>query len=185
MMRPVDPEAQPPETPVSDDGADVNMWGRARARRRRFLDRYEERYIREERGEVRSYERPVRVTVGVVMILLGIAIGWLPGPGFIILAFPGALLVASEWRRAAIALDRVENEAIPRMRLLHARLRGGPKPEWVQEDPLLWGIEADRRAGRSSDTGKRRRRTDHGRPGGGGDRRQPGTGPDSGDDTRP
>lgn len=105
--------------------------------------------------------RPLRVTAGVVLILTGVAIGWLPGPGFIILALPGALLVASEWRRAALLLDRVENEAIPRLRRVHARLRGGPKQEWVDEHPELWGQWCDRRGiDGATDSGHRRRRSD-------------------------
>lgn len=137
-------------------GVPPTLWGRARARRRRFVERYERR--RAERHH--PLQRPIRVTIGVVLILGGVAIGWLPGPGFVILAFPGALLVASEWRRAALLLDRVEEETIPRMRRLHARLRGGPKPEWVAADPELWGLWCERRGTGSTDNGNRRRATD-------------------------
>jgi len=35
-------------------------------------------------------------------------------------------------------MDRLENVTIPRLKRLHARLRGGPKPEWVEQDPQLW-----------------------------------------------
>lgn len=141
---------------ASRDDATQTLWGRARARRHRFMDRYERR--RTERH--RPFARPIRVTCGVLLILGGVAVGWLPGPGFVILAFPGALLVASEWRRAALLMDRVENETIPRLRRLHARVRGGPKPQWVDEDPQLWGVWRDRRAGGIPDTGERRRRSD-------------------------
>lgn len=137
-------------------GDPPTLWGRARARRRRFLDRYERR--RAERHH--PLKRPIRVTIGVVLVVTGVAIGWLPGPGFIILALPGALLIASEWRRAALAMDRLEEETIPRMRRLHARLRGGPKPEWVAEDPELWGLWCDRRGCGAADTGERRRAGD-------------------------
>jgi hypothetical protein len=144
-------------------GAPPTLWGRARARRRRFLDRYERR--REERlaGRHHPLKRPIRVTSGVVLILAGVAIGWLPGPGFVILAFPGSLLIASEWRRAALAMDRLEEETLPRLRRLHARLRGGPKPEWVAEDPELWGLWCDRRGYGAPDTGERRRADDRDR----------------------
>ena len=94
-----------------------------RERRHRFLERYEERRERRERGEVSLLARPVRVTAGVLLILAGIAIGWLPGPGFVILAFPGALLIASEWRRAARLMDAAEHQAVPRLEALWARLR--------------------------------------------------------------
>jgi hypothetical protein len=95
-----------------------------------------------------------------VLILTGVAIGWLPGPGFVIFAVPGALLVASEWRRAALLMDRVEDETIPYLRRVHAKLRGGPKQEWIDEDPELWGLWADRRLDDVPDTGQRRRQSD-------------------------
>ncbi|MCW2972626.1 MAG: hypothetical protein JWN72_899 [Thermoleophilia bacterium] len=98
------------------------------------MARYERR--RAERHNV--LVRPVRIALGILLIVGGVLIGWLPGPGFIILALPGAFLLASEVRRAARILDRIENVTIPRLKRLHARLRGGPKPEWVEEDPQLW-----------------------------------------------
>lgn len=104
--------------------------------------------------------RPIRVTAGVLLILFGVAIGWLPGPGFIIFAIPGAFLIASEWRRAALVMDRVEHETVPWVRHVRARLRGGPRPEWVEDDPAAWGVWEDRRSGSLADTGHRRRRTD-------------------------
>lgn len=135
-------------------------WERARARRRRFLERYERR--REERrgGRHHPLSRPIRVTAGVLLVLAGVAIGWLPGPGFVILAIPGALLVTSEWRRAALMMDRVEQETIPRLRRLHARLRGGPRPEWIAEDTELWRRWSERRGRGAADSGERRRRHD-------------------------
>ncbi len=133
-----------------------SIWVRARKRRRRFLERYEQR--RAERHH--PLKRPIRVTVGVVLILVGVAVGWLPGPGFVIFAIPGALLIASEWRRAALLMDRVEDETIPYLRRLHAKLRRGPKQEWIDEDPELWGLWADRRDGVVPDSGERRRASD-------------------------
>ncbi|MCW2962705.1 MAG: hypothetical protein JWM90_3092 [Thermoleophilia bacterium] len=129
-------------------------------RTNRFLQRYEERRAERQRGAAKPYARPIRVTIGVLLILGGAAIGWLPGPGFVILGFPGALLVASEWRRAALILDRVENETIPRFLRLRARLRGGPKREWVEADPGLWADWCDRRGQDLPDTGARRREAD-------------------------
>ena len=136
------------------------MWVRARRRRRRFMDRYEQRRAERLAGRHHPLKRPIRVTAGVALILTGVAIGWLPGPGFVIFAIPGALLVASEWRRAAIIMDRVEDETIPYLRRVHAKLRGGPKQEWIDEDPELWGLWRDRRTGADADTGMRRRRSD-------------------------
>lgn len=120
------------------------------------MDRYEQR-----RAEQHSrLVRPVRIVAGLVLLLLSPIIGAIPGPGGMLLFVPGAFLLASEYRRAAIVMDRVENETIPRLRRAYARVRGGPKPAWVEEDPQLWGIWSDRRAGRHADTGERRRRAD-------------------------
>ena len=136
------------------------IWIRARQRRRRFVERYEHRRAERLAGRHHPLKRPIRVTGGVVLILIGVAIGWLPGPGFVIFAIPGSLLIASEWRRAAIIMDRVEDETIPYLRRVHARLRGGPKQEWIDEDPELWGLWRDRRSGVAPDTGQRRRASD-------------------------
>ncbi|MCW2924442.1 MAG: hypothetical protein JWM98_1846 [Thermoleophilia bacterium] len=144
-----------PEVASSGD-ATPNLWGRARARRHRFMDRYEQRRA-EHHGPL---VRPFRIAAGGILLALSPVVGAIPGPGGMFLFLPGAFLLASEYRRAAIIMDRVENETIPRLRRLYARLRGGPKPEWVEEDPQLWGIWEDRRAGRASDTGERRRRAD-------------------------
>ncbi len=135
-------------------------WRGRRRMRNRFLERYERRRTEREAGRHHPLTRPIRVTGGVVLILIGVAVGWLPGPGFVIFAFPGALLVASEWRRAAAIMDRVEHEAVPWIRHVRAKLRGGPKPEWVEEDPAAWGVWEDRRTGVASDTGARKRRSD-------------------------
>ena len=119
-----------------------------------------ERYERRRSGRHHPLTRPIRVSIGVTLILVGVAVGWLPGPGFVIFAIPGGLLVASEWRRAAIIMDRLEAETIPWLRHVHAKLRGGPKQEWIDEDPQRWGAWIDRRDGDTGDTGERRRRSD-------------------------
>ncbi len=136
------------------------MWVRARRRRRRFVERYEQRRAERLAGRHHPLKRPIRVTSGVVLILTGVAIGWLPGPGFVIFAIPGSLLVASEWRRAALIMDRIEDQTIPYLRRVYAKLRGGPKREWIDEDPELWGLWADRRLDDVPDTGERRRESD-------------------------
>ncbi|MCB0880285.1 MAG: hypothetical protein KDC46_15030 [Thermoleophilia bacterium] len=135
-------------------------WRGRRRRRRRFLDRYERRLAERRAGKHHPLKRPIRVTIGVLLILFGVAIGWLPGPGFVIFAFPGALLIASEWRKAALLMDRVEHETVPWIRRVRAKLRGGPRPEWVEEDPAFWGVWQERRDGSIADTGERRRRAD-------------------------
>jgi hypothetical protein len=152
----VQPEEQQTTDEPRVDDAPPTLWDRARARRRRFIDRYERRRAEQHHVLV----RPLRIGGGIFLILAGIAIGWLPGPGFVILALPGAFLLASEYRRAALIMDRVEHETIPRLRRLHARLRGGPKAEWVEQDPELWGMWCDRRGVDTPDTGHRRRHDD-------------------------
>jgi hypothetical protein len=132
------------------------MWERARARRRRFLDRYEQR--RAERHHV--LVRPLRLTVGALLLLISPIVGAIPGPGGVFVFLPGAFLLASEYRRAALIMDRVEHETIPRLRRLHARFRGGPKSEWYEQDPELWGAWCDRRGQELPDTGERRRLED-------------------------
>lgn len=107
---------------------------RIRRRSRRFVERYERRRD----GQHMRLAGPLRVLAGMLLILLGIAIGWLPGPGFVILALPGAFLVAGEVRRAATMLDRAENETIPRMQLAWASFRGRAPAAWVERDPELW-----------------------------------------------
>jgi len=124
---------------------------------RRFMERYERRRA----APHGRFVRPVRVAAGVVLIILGVAIGWLPGPGFIIFALPGSFLLASEVRRAASLLDRVEAEALPRLQRLRARARGGPKQAWVDAAPEGWARWCeDRRRMELPDSGERRRSSD-------------------------
>lgn len=156
--------------PVRDRGARAIMWfveerrqldpqqsgypgpERRRVRSRRFLDRYERRRDERRRGEHHSLVRPFRVGGGILLIVAGIAIGWLPGPGFVIFALPGAFLIASEIRRMALVMDRMENETFPRVLRAWARVRGGPKDHWVEQDPALWNDWTDRQAlGSASD----------------------------------
>jgi hypothetical protein len=111
---------------------------RRRSRSRRFIDRYEQRRRARQRGEVAPFVRPFRIFAGVALVLAGVAIGWLPGPGFVILALPGAFLIASEIRWMARAMDRGEHVTIPRVKRAWARLRGGPKQSWIDADPALW-----------------------------------------------
>lgn len=73
-----------------------------------------------------------------MLLIITPFVGAIPGPGGVFVGLGGAFLLASEVRRAAHLMDRIENVTIPRLKRLHARLRGGPKPEWVVEDPELW-----------------------------------------------
>ena len=88
--------------------------------------------------------RPFRIGAGTFLLVLSPFVGAIPGPGGVLVFLPGAFLLASEVRRAAIVMDRIENETIPRLRRFHARIRGGPKEEWVQHDPQLWADWCER-----------------------------------------
>jgi hypothetical protein len=132
------------------------LWERARARRRRFIDRYERRRAEQHHVLV----RPLRIAAGSFLLLISPVVGAIPGPGGMFVFLPGAFLLASEYRRAALIMDRVEHETIPRLQRLHARLRGGPKPSWYERDPELWGVWCDRRGKDLPDTGERRRDSD-------------------------
>jgi hypothetical protein len=111
---------------------------RRRRRSHRFMERYEQRRAERARGEHNLLIRPFRIGAGVFLLVLAPFVGAIPGPGGLLVFLAGAFLLASEVRRAAIIMDRIENETIPRLRRLHARIRGGPKAEWVLQDPLLW-----------------------------------------------
>ena len=82
---------------------------------RRFRDLYEFR-------QTHPPTTPARIGLWLAALLLivgGVAIGWLPGPGGFI-AILGLAIVAMEFRVMAVLLDRVERFG----RNLWARLRG-------------------------------------------------------------
>jgi hypothetical protein len=81
----------------------------------RFRNFYAYRHQR--RGGSRV-ARVVMIALSVVLILGGVAIGWLPGPGGFI-ALIGAALLSAEWRHMANALDWSE----VRVRRLVRRIR--------------------------------------------------------------
>lgn len=86
---------------------------------RRFVDLYE---FRQEDPPTPA----VRVGLWAVALLLivgGVAIGWLPGPGGFIAIF-GLAIVAMEFRFMAVILDRLERIG----RNAWARLRGKKTP---------------------------------------------------------
>ena len=119
-------------------------------RSRRFLLRYLRRRAQVRQSGSRFYVRPLRIFLGILLVVLSPLVGWVPGPGGMFLFIPGILLLSSEIRRAAVLLDHIENETVPRLRVLRAsiRFRGrvrGPRPEWVAEDPAFWERWAERR----------------------------------------
>src|SRR5687767_14074771 len=75
---------------------------------RRFVDFHQVRCKRRAGGWPR--ERVVTLTLGIGLVVVGLAIGWLPGPGGF-LAVIGLALLGIEWLRVAKLLDRVELSA--------------------------------------------------------------------------
>ncbi|MGE0159723.1 MAG: PGPGW domain-containing protein [Gemmatimonadales bacterium] len=72
---------------------------------RRFYDVHRARS--ERRGEGWPFERVLVWVVGVVLVLGGLAIGWLPGPGGFV-AVIGVALLAAESLQLAKLLDHTE-----------------------------------------------------------------------------
>lgn len=70
---------------------------------RRFVEAHE----RLRHSDRRSLGRLVRMGVGGGLLLVGLGIGWLPGPGGFV-GVIGAALLATEWRALAVWLDRAE-----------------------------------------------------------------------------
>lgn len=82
----------------------------------RFRQFHEWRQKRRESGF--SLERVVVLGGGVLLLLGGLAIGWLPGPGGFISVF-GAALLATEFRPLARLLDWAEVRGRRVMRWIH------------------------------------------------------------------
>jgi hypothetical protein len=74
----------------------------------RFSATFDQRQALRREGKIAWWRRPLRVATGVLLILMGIAIGWLPGPGFVPLAVGGAYLLSGEIRWVGTAMDRLE-----------------------------------------------------------------------------
>jgi hypothetical protein len=66
------------------------------------------------------------LVIGTVLLVGGLAIGWLPGPGGFIAVF-GAALLGVEWLRIAQLLDRCETYARRFLRFLRRRVLGRPR----------------------------------------------------------
>jgi hypothetical protein len=75
---------------------------------RRFRDFHDRR--RRQREDGFSLSRALVVGGGLVLLVGGLAIGWLPGPGGFIAIF-GAALLAAEFRPLARLLDACEFQA--------------------------------------------------------------------------
>jgi hypothetical protein len=82
----------------------------------RFRDLFE--YRAAQRESAWSPGRIAWVGAGVLLLVGGLAIGWLPGPGGFVAVF-GAAMLATEWRPLAKALD--ESERVLRVGLRWCR----------------------------------------------------------------
>ena len=83
------------------------IWGNLRDAEpgHRFRDfEQEQERRRESRG---SWRRVLWVGGGILLLLAGLAIGWLPGPGGFV-SIIGAGMLATQWRPVARLLDRAE-----------------------------------------------------------------------------
>jgi len=67
----------------------------------RFIDRYERR------RHASGLRKPLAIAAGVLFIAIGTVMIVMPGPGILVMLF-GAMLIAGESRRAALARDRIE-----------------------------------------------------------------------------
>jgi hypothetical protein len=93
---------------------------------RRFYDFHHAR--NERRGEGWALERIVTLVLGTVLLLGGLAIGWLPGPGGVI-GVLGAALLGAESLRVAKLMDRIELRLRDAWRFVKHRVLGRPSTE--------------------------------------------------------
>jgi hypothetical protein len=68
-------------------------------------------------------ERVLTLVVGTLLLVGGLAIGWLPGPGGFLAVF-GAALLGVEWLRVARILDRCETYLRGFVRFVRRRVLG-------------------------------------------------------------
>ena len=106
-------------------------WNRLRRGRhgRRFFDFHQARCKRRAGGWPR--ERVVTLVLGTVLVVGGLAIGWLPGPGGFI-AIIGLALLGVEWLPIAKLLDSCERRLGDAWRYVRRRL--GPPRARVETD---------------------------------------------------
>ena len=93
---------------------------------RRFYDFHRARAQR--RGDGWPLERVLTFGGGIVLLVGGLAIGWLPGPGGFV-GVIGAALIAAESLRVAKLLDRVELKLRAAWRFLRDRVLRRPQTE--------------------------------------------------------
>ena len=79
-------------------------------KRGRAGSRFEEQYKRQQESHPSTAGRVLRVSLGVVILLVGLVLMPAPGPGFIVVGI-GALMIAREFEFAAILLDHIEVRA--------------------------------------------------------------------------
>ena len=72
--------------------------------------RFQEQYDEGRKTQNTGGSRLLRITGGIILILVGLFFLPAPGPGSVILAL-GAVLIAREFRLAALVLDQVELRA--------------------------------------------------------------------------
>jgi hypothetical protein len=95
---------------------------------RRFQERFERRDAQRKAGKTHPIAHPARIGAGILLILTGLVIGLLPGPGFIPLALGGSFLLASELRSVARFMDWGEARGRAKWRKFRAK-RAGRKPK--------------------------------------------------------
>lgn len=111
---------------------DGSMCGMQRKRRyRRFIERYEQRQGERRVNPQHPLRRFVWVLVGILLVLVGIIVGVVPGPGGAVFGFAGLFILAGEFRRVALALDRGEEIAAPRLQRFWNRMRRRKPPDEV------------------------------------------------------
>jgi hypothetical protein len=93
---------------------------------RRFYDFHHARS--ERRGEGWPFERVLTLAIGTILLLGGLAIGWLPGPGGFI-GIIGAALLGAESLRVAKLMDRIELRVRDAWRFVRHRVLGRPSEE--------------------------------------------------------
>jgi len=72
--------------------------------------RFHEQYERQRKSQSSAAGRVLRMGLGVAILLIGLVFLPAPGPGFIVVGI-GALMLAREFKFAAILLDRIEVRA--------------------------------------------------------------------------
>ena len=93
----------------------------------RFIARYEQRQRERAARPVNPFRRIWMIITGIMLIIGGAIFGLVPGPGGSIVVLAGLFMLAGEFRRVAIALDRGEQFAAPRAVRFWRRIRRSPE----------------------------------------------------------